>query len=47
MRALIETVDDTEVRESKYANLQSEQQQLRTEMESLSERKKNIQLIND
>ena len=40
-------MDDQEVRESKFANLKSEQQQLRQEMEFLSERKKNIQLIND
>lgn len=47
MRQLLATEDDMEAQESKFATLQTEQQQLTAELESLSERKKNMQLIND
>ena len=47
MQVLLATEDDTEKRESDFANLQSEQQQLEGELDSLNTRKKNMQLIND
>ena len=47
MRILMQTEDDTEAQESKYAHLQAEEQHLITELECLNERKKNMQLIND
>ena len=39
--------DDMEKRESEYAHLTREEQMLSAELESLNERKKNMQLIND
>ena len=36
-----------EKQESQYAHLQIEEQQLQTELESIKERRKNMQLIND
>ena len=41
------TKDETEAQESKYAHLQKESEQLLQELESLKHRKKNINLIND
>ena len=41
------TDDVMEARESQYATLVTEMQQLQPELESLNERKKNMQLIND
>lgn len=47
MRALIATDDDMEAMENEYATLQTEEQQLQPELESLNTRKKNMALIND
>ena len=47
MQLLMNTKDDMEARESKFAKIQSEQQVLTAELESLQDRKKNMQLIND
>ena len=47
MRNLMASTDVMEAKESKYANLQHEDEQLQLELESLKERKKNIRLIND
>ena len=42
MRQLMQTEDDTEAQESKYAHLQAEEQHLIAELECLNERKKNM-----
>ena len=47
MRVLMATKDDMEAMENEYATLQTEEQQLQPELESLNVRKKNMQLIND
>lgn len=47
MRGLMGSTDAAEEQESKYANLQAESQHLKDELESLQERKQNMQLIND
>lgn len=47
MKELMGSTDDMEGQESKYANLSAESQQLQVELESLAERKQNMQLIND
>ena len=47
MRELENTKDDQEAKESEYARLQRETQQLGAELESITERKRSMQLIND
>lgn len=47
MRALENTADDQEAKEAEYARLQREMQTLGSELESIQERKRNMQLIND
>ena len=47
MQQLLSSTDDQEKKESDFANLQAEQQNLESELDQLNERKKNMQLIND